>query len=198
MENKNMKASFSKLLEKERKSLSLSLPSNLLSDIDELCEALSSINGKPFTRQSLIETGLTEYVADFKEYIQKEYGLKTTTVTEDSNEINTLIVPAHADGIITLLKEEWYWLRIGKEKIDKIKYLAVYFGSPTSAITHIAKVDKLEKHPSGYKALLSEVTELDEPVKLGDLNAQYVRPNRYVSRSRVLNAHEFADLVDFE
>lgn len=204
MENKNTRESFKGMLKKkdnsDKKTLSLSLPNTLLQEIDELCETIASISGQHVTRQSIIETGLSAYVNDFKDYIQEEYRLKLQLelYEEAPDEVNTLIVPAHAEGIETLLNKEWYWLRIGKDKLDKIKYLAVYFGAPISAITHISKVEKLEKYPSGYKAILSEVTELSNPVTLGNLNAQYVRPNRYVSKERILNAKGFADLVDFE
>lgn len=204
MSNTATRASIRELFNTEettetRRSLSLSLPEALLKDLDEISETIASINGKHVTRQSLIESAIDAYVADFKSYLKEQFGVKVQTdYNEEGGEINTLIVPAHEDGISTLLNNEWYWLRIGKDKLDKIKYLAVYFGSPVSAITHIAKVEKLTKHPSGYKAQLSEVTELDHAICLGDLNPLYVRPNRYVSRERLLAAHTYADLVDLD
>ena len=200
----NIRSSIESLLEVEdttetRKALSFSLPTELLKDLDELSEITASISGKHVTRQSLIENAVDAYVKDYKAYLQEVYGVKPQTLAhEDLTEVNTLVVPAHVEGLDTLLNNEWYWLRIGKDKIDKIKYLAIYFGTPTCAVTHIAKVEKLTKHAQGYKAKLSEVTELDNPIILGDLSPLYVRPNRYVSKERILNAKKYEDLVDFD
>lgn len=184
-------------VDNDRKTLSIALSNDLLQKLDELSEITASICGRTVTRQSVIETAIDAYVKEYEQILQDEYGVKLHS-SSINEEINTLVVPAHADGLDTLLNGEWFWLRIGKDKIDKIKYLAIYFGTPVQAITHIATVDKLTKHPSGFKASLSKVNELENPIPLGDISSLYVRPNRYISKERLLSATTYADLVDLD
>ncbi|MBI2677259.1 MAG: hypothetical protein HYX28_00600 [Candidatus Koribacter versatilis] len=62
------------------------------------------------------------------------------------DEIDTVIVPAHEEGFEKGFQGQncWYEIRIAAEKLDKIKYIAVYRTAPVSAITHFAPVHHIE------------------------------------------------------
>lgn len=62
---------------------------------------------------------------------------------EDDNEFDTVVFPAQMgdDYKEAFFDEhEWRYVRVAKEKIPKIKYIALYVGTPQSAISHYAVV----------------------------------------------------------
>jgi hypothetical protein len=64
----------------------------------------------------------------------------------DVEEVDTLVVPAQAEGFQeTFLGEDrWHAIRIHGTMRPQIKYIAAYQIRPISAITHIASVDSIE------------------------------------------------------
>ena len=64
----------------------------------------------------------------------------------DTDELDTVVVPAKADGVAeTFLGENrWYAIRIHATMRPQIKHLALYQVAPISAITHIAPVKSIE------------------------------------------------------
>ena len=108
-----------------------------------------------------------------------------------------IIIPAREDGFNeTFLGEKcWYAIRIKENKIDRIKYVAAYRVRPISAITHFAKVKKIEpyKRTGKYKIIFkSKPRKLQKAIKLG--NAQAPQSPVYTRRELLRGAKEMADL----
>ena len=85
----------------------------------------------------------------------------------------------------------WYQIRIHGSMIPKIKYIAAYRVAPTSAITHIASVKKIEqwKDTNKYILYFSKPAEKIGPIKLvpkGNIKPLY--SSRYTSYERLRNA----------
>lgn len=94
-------------------------------------------------------------------------------VTE--NDDLTLIVPAQEEGFkrVFLGQKEWYDIRIGKMRINKIRYIAAYEVAPKSGIKYWAEVDKIVPSDNyiGYWKVIfkdNKVEEYPEYKRLGD------------------------------
>ena len=74
-------------------------------------------------------------------------------------ENDTIVVPAQKDGFeeVFLGEDCWYAIRISGGMLPKIKWIAAYQSQPISAITHLAKVSRIEPYgESGkYKLIFS-------------------------------------------
>jgi hypothetical protein len=97
----------------------------------------------------LIDVNVFEQAKKIK--VENQVVLKTN-ISED-----TIVVPAQEDGFeeVFIGKNCWYAIRIGGGHLDKIKYIAAYQTTPTSAITHVAEVDSIESYGDGGKFRLN-------------------------------------------
>jgi hypothetical protein len=118
----------------------------------------------------------------------------------DYDELDTIVVPAREDGF----KEEfidnhrWYAIRISSTMLDKIKYIAAYQVAPTSAITHVAEVDRIEKYKDTNKYIVffkegttKQVSKVVLPV--GKTSKAPQAP-RYTSFGKLSDAKDLSDL----
>ena len=114
------------------------------------------------------------------------------------SEIDTIVVPARKDGFIeTFLGEDcWYAIRLNSSMIPKIKYIAAYQVLPVSAITHIAKVKKIEqyKETNKYIVYFTEKAEKINKIKIGTTKGKAPQSPRYTSKERILNAKSLDDV----
>jgi hypothetical protein len=52
--------------------------------------------------------------------------------------LDTLVCSSSIENLNSIfLKNLWYSVPVNRQKIDNLKYLAIYVKSPVSAITHI-------------------------------------------------------------
>jgi len=113
-------------------------------------------------------------------------------------EVDLVIFPAHNEGFEErfLGEKRWYPVRIGKDKIKNIKYIALYRSAPVSGITHFAKVGEIKRYEDTdrYLVVLGDPIKLPETVKLGDTKATAMRTSRYTNLDKLLQANEVADL----
>lgn len=81
---------------------------------------------------------------------------KRTTITVDLSDIDTIVVPAREEGFQEVFIGEncWYSIRIHSSMISKIKFIAAYQVAPISAITHLARVDRIEQWKDTNKYIL--------------------------------------------
>ncbi len=90
--------------------------------------------------------------------------------TIDPSEIDTIIVPAQDDGFndVFIKQNCWWAIRIHSSMIPKIKHIAAYRVAPISAITHIAKVKKIEQWQDTSKYIVQFEGQADKigPIKL--------------------------------
>jgi hypothetical protein len=119
----------------------------------------------------------------------------TSVSTIDPSNLDTVVVPAQAEGFEeTFIGENrWYQIRINSSMIPKIKYIAAYRVAPESAITHVAAVKNIERWKDTAKSVLnfSEPAKAIGPIKLlpkptGKVKAP--QAPRYTSFERLMKA----------
>lgn len=193
--------------ENEKRNISITLPMTKLQELDQIVSAFTYINKeKTFSRQALVEIAIDNLIEESKK-ILKDHGIEDINelpVSENVQEKNfdTVIFPAQLDGFEEVFLEEnrWYYVRLGKDKIDSIKFVACYVGAPVSAITHYAEVKKIEmvtiegkqKYIIYFKG---EAKKLDRPIPIGRASSMSVRANRYVTLEQLKLARSYEDLL---
>lgn len=193
--------------DKEKKTISVVLETAKLEAIDKIIAGFNILNpDKVFTRQKLIELSINHLIEE-SEKILEENGITDDTQLypdpqEEEKDFDTVIFPAQMQGFeeTFLGEDQWYYVRLKEDKLDKIKYVACYVGKPVSAITHYAKVDKiepimLEKGKRYIIKFAGKAIKLDNPVPLGKISSAAVRANRYVKLDTLLSAKKYADLL---
>lgn len=206
------KESFRKLLmqkeENERKNITVNLENETFLKIDKVTKILSNLNpSKNFSRNSIIEAAIDAFLRESAMVLKEDFDIDLDSdeiVFEKEAKINDsdydlLILPAHNEGFEeTFLGENcWYSFRIKEERIEKIKYIAMYRAAPISGITHYAKVKNISQYEDTKKkiAYFEDLPiELPHVVKLGTTNANALRAPRYAKLSKLLNAQEVSEL----
>jgi hypothetical protein len=112
-------------------------------------------------------------------------------------ENDTVVVPAQKDGFDRVFLGEhcWYAIRISGGMLPKIKWIAGYQTQPISAITHIAKVSRIEPYgESGkYKLIFEGKAEPIGPIPLKDAPRGTMQGPRYTTREKLLKATKVLD-----
>lgn len=114
-------------------------------------------------------------------------------VTIDPSDMDTIVVPAKEDGFNDVFIKEkcWHSIRIHSSMIPRIEYIAAYQSAPVSAITHFAKVLRIEqwKDSNKYILIFEESAEPIGPIGLVS-NGVVKAPQapRYTSIKRLRNA----------
>ncbi len=109
---------------------------------------------------------------------------------------DTLIVPAQPEGFkkVFIGENQWHETRIGKTRLEQIKYICAYQVSPISSITHIAKVKEILPYKDTGKYLVKFDGKAEEikniPVK-ESRNAP--QGPVYVEREKLLKAKNLED-----
>lgn len=112
---------------------------------------------------------------------------------------DTVVVPAQEDGFkkVFLGQNCWYSIRIGGGMLPKIKYIAAYQTAPVSAITHHARVERIEPYgdEGKYRLVFAEPAEpLPRPIPFADAPQGSMQGPRYTSLTRLLSAKRVVDL----
>ena len=114
-------------------------------------------------------------------------------------DLDTIVVPAQAEGFQTVFIEEncWYSIRISASMLNRIKYIAVYQVAPISAITHVAEVARIEKYKDTNKYIVSfkdPAREISHVVL--DTKKKWTAPQapRYTSYKRLIKAKFLSDV----
>lgn len=132
-----------------------------------------------------------------------EEGLNIIERLESEYEFrDTIVVPARSLGFAEVFLGEdcWYSVRISKDRIPYLKYIAVYQSYPKSAVTYVAKIDKIV--PSPYETGKSMVIfdgcakQLKRPIPLGE-NKLALQSPRYTNHRKLVSATTVDDLFDF-
>lgn len=81
----------------------------------------------------------------------------------DPTDLDTVVVPAHEDGLqeVFLGENRWWAVRIHPSMAKQLKYIAVYVTAPTSAITHYAPIQSIEPWKNTGKVVIN----FSEPAK---------------------------------
>ena len=116
-----------------------------------------------------------------------------------SDERDTVVVPAQEDGFRKVFLGEncWYSIRIGGGMLPKIKYIAAYQTAPVSAITHHARVERIEPYgdEGKYRLVFAEPAKpLLRPIPFADAPQGSMQGPRYTSLARLQSAKRVVDL----
>lgn len=105
---------------------------------------------------------------------------------------DTIVVPAQKDGFdeVFLGQDCWYSIRISGGMLTKIKWIAAYQTQPISAITHLAKVARIEPYgeEGKYKLIFDGKAKKIEPIPLKDAPRGTMQGPRYTTKQKLLNA----------
>lgn len=115
---------------------------------------------------------------------------------------DTIVVPAKSRGFaeVFLGENRWHSVKISKDRIPYLKYIAVYQSLPKQEITYVAKIKKIV--PSPYETGKSMVIfdgcarQLKRPIPLGEKNSAMQSP-RYTNHRKLLTASTVDDLFNF-
>lgn len=112
---------------------------------------------------------------------------------------DTIIVPAQEEGFnrVFLGENAWYAIRIAGGAVEKIKYIAAYQTAPISAITHYAKVERIEPYgeEGKYKLIFTEPAKvLENPVLFGNAPQGSMQGPRYTNFEILNKAKQISDL----
>lgn len=115
-------------------------------------------------------------------------------------DFDTMIVPARQEGFqrVFLGEHAWHAVRIGRERLPYIQYLAVYQTQPVSAVTHLATVDHIEPYgvEGKFKLVFTGAPQsLDHAIPLGDAPQGSMQSVRYTSLDKLRRARTFADVL---
>lgn len=188
--------------ESNRKTVSVTLDAAMLEKVDNVAKSFSRVTEKTYSRNSIVELAIQEYIAEAGQVLSDTYGIDIGVEIEEDNDIGNfdlVIFPAHNDGFNeTFLGEnQWYSVRMKEDKIPKIKYIAAYRAAPISGITHYAKVKEIEQYKDTEKKIVifdGTAIKLPQTIKLGETNANAMRAPRYTTLSKLQNAKEVSDL----
>ncbi|MCI8594130.1 MAG: hypothetical protein HFF09_02600 [Oscillospiraceae bacterium] len=184
-----------------RKPLTISYKMEHIKNLDTLAKVISQQSGQTTTRNMLIEDAVDSFIKETTLFLE-EQGIELDI--EDDNDFDTVIYPAQMNDDYQRAffdDHEWRYVRVGKKRIDKIKYVALYVGAPQSSVSHYAKVapngfvyDKREKK---YKIKLAgDPIELPRPIPLGSTPSQAVRTLKYTTLAKLFTANEFCELYE--
>ena len=180
---------------------------NALVIIDEMPDELEKVLSSRFkfpveflTLQRFISKE-GERIFQFEPFLQDltvdvssgEQEVSSTINTIDPSDIDTIVVPAKKSGLDEVFIGEncWYQIRIHSSMLQKIKYIAGYQTTPTSAITHIATLKSIEPYKDTNKYILHFTEPAQEiskiPLKQKG-RAKAPQGPRYTTRDRIENA----------
>lgn len=180
--------------EPSKKQISLFLLPEKVNELDEIVKEINETSVQTLTRSGLIELAVDVLIEDSQAILEER------RQKEKEEFFDLAVFPSDKTGENTLWNEKkWYYVRVDEKKISKIKYIAIYLGSPYSRIRYYAKVKKFESHPiDGRKKYIiyieGDPIELNHEVQLGSSNPMAVRSTKYTTLEKLKKAHEFSDL----
>lgn len=159
--------------------------------IDDINNIIGEIESGDFDYTEINEIDETSTDDIFDELMLLEYKNK-----------DTIVVPAKSEGFnnVFLGKNRWHSISISKGRIPYLKYIAAYRTTPISAVTHLAKIEKIVPSPyaSGKKMVIfkGDAIQLPKPIPLGK-NPSALQGSRYTNIGKIKIAKTVDDLFDF-
>jgi hypothetical protein len=156
-------------------------------DVELLVNALGFNIFEPI-KESLIEDPETEE--------------KLPDISTDIREYDTIVCPSTGNGLQEAFidKNAWWAVRIAEKNIPKFKYVALYEGSPVSAIQYYAKITKIEEFPNKPGKYIihhdGNVQKLETPVVLGDTPQLALFGPRYFKLKDIKSSSTMAELTE--
>ena len=181
-----------------KKQIAISLKTEYIDQLDAIARTLSKQSGRSTSRNMIIEDAIEAYIQDAMQIFEDE-GIKVETQSFDHTDFDTVVFPAHEEGFRSAFLDEnkWYYVRIQKDRLPNLKYIAIYVGAPVSKITHYAKISYFEYDENEKKYLVyfdGQAMELENPVPLGQISAASTRAPKYTTLQKLLTAEQYSDL----
>ncbi len=170
--------------------------------IDELPENLENVLAKKFQfgveviELARYENASHEYFYRFEPFLAD---LGEDLPSTETGEVDTVVVPARADGVAeTFLGESrWYAIRLHGTMRPQIKYIAVYQVAPVSAITHVAPVKSIEPWKDTGKFVVNFAAPATEIGPIPLVKSGKVKPLynlRYTTYTRLESAKSLDEI----
>ncbi len=121
--------------------------------------------------------------------------------TKDNlDDLNTIVVAAYLDGFQEEFIENnrWFAVSIGINRIDSLKYIAVYQKNPIKAITYYAEIDKIEPYEDTGKYIIyfkNKAIKLKHPISLKNPN-KAPQGRVYTNINKIIKASKNTTLDD--
>lgn len=195
-----------------RRMMSVALDNEQMELVEKLSLFFSRETSRAFSKNQFVEEAVRAFADESAEYIAEQYDIdiRSITLTEmreykrSTNvgvaAFDTVVFPAkdNDSAKLRLFSEQaWYPVRLDREKLEKIRYVAFYIGAPTSGITHYACISSREPipgEPGKYKLNFDAPEALPRPVELGGLSAAGMRQPRYTTLALLLEALTMEEL----
>lgn len=201
---------FSRLLKSSKaskKQIAVYLDDATLERIDMTIRLFSAVSeAKSFSRNTLIEEAINRFLDESSDFLYSEMGLSVADEIEEAKrkKNNTVIFSSTGRGFEETFMGEaespcWYPCNCNSERLDALKYIAIYRSTPLSAITHYAKIKDItfDVERSCYVCHFDgEPIELPNKVGLGNKPGCFFRGPKYTSIESLLNAST-ADEISF-
>jgi hypothetical protein len=113
---------------------------------------------------------------------------------------DTIVVPAHADGFkaVFLGENAWYSIRIAQGMLQRIRYIAAYQTAPIGAITHFARIARIEPHgrqKGRYRLVFAGPAIPIGPIPFGNAPPGSMQGPRYTSFLKLQKAKTLLELL---
>ena len=201
--NSKILSRLAKTEEPPRKNLSIPFKVENIDSLDAIARAMTRHSGNTTTRNMLIEDAIESYIQEAITIFSEE-GIDLEIETID--DCDTAIFPAqmceeYKQAFFN--DREWRFVRISKRRIPKIKYIALYVGTPQSAISHYAKVAPdgfiFDEEQKKYRIRLDgDPIMLPNPIPLGSTSPMAARSPKYTTIQKLYTASEYRELYTKE
>lgn len=195
--NKKIMSRLAKPEETLRKPLSIPFKLENIEKLDAIAKAMTRHSGNTTTRNMLIEDAVESFIDEaIAVFAEEDIDLDI----EDNDCFDTIVCPAQmCDEYRQAFfnEREWRYVRVAQQKLDRIKYIALYVSAPQSTISHYAKVAGFEYDEVRKKyriKLDGDPIQLPNPVPLGSTSPLAVRSPKYTTLQKLFTASEFKDL----
>ena len=145
-------------------------------------------------------------ILELKKYISKDNDIiyvydkfneqeEISNVIDNNEELNTILVAAYEDGFQSefLENNRWYAVSIGINRIEALKYIAVYQKRPIKAITYYAEIQDIQLYKDTGKYIIyfkDKAKKLKQPIPLSPKNPSKAPQGRvYTNINKILNAN---------
>lgn len=182
------------------KNVTFSLSDDVIQKIEEISksnkilEEKYGVSGLPTTKSDILSNAIETYsngyftgLHDLKLELEEENIIDIGEKSSDNDSpllADTLIVAARIDGFnqVFLKDHEWYEVRVASWRLENLKYLGVYVGTPLSQITHYAPIESFQVLKNKkYKFKLGDPIKLDQPIELSEHDITGLRQTLYTT-----------------
>lgn len=184
----------------KRKNITFNISEELLERLDNVANVFNEKDGTT-TRNAVIEEAVLGYIEEAEDYFERQnvHDDASNELSTDTEDFDTAVFPAVNDNFskVFIGQHEWYYVRIAEWRISKLKYIALYRGTPVSAITHYAEIESIGQPNSDNKRIIKIKTpiQLTHPIELGDCHINNVRKLFYTTVQQLQQANTVKDLI---